>query len=161
MILKYGRGRVIFDSNLEAKTIIIRFRGNPFILHKFNTVKRTNTSSKGYIFFGKNIVSIIANLKDTIFRYYGYLKITKCTAVLSNGESVNVAIKTMNINLPELMSEFPEDISAFPNKLRQTYIFIRKFKGRQYKPSRTARTTARTSTVTTRTSSVTTRTGGY
>ena len=154
MILRYGKGKVIFDSNLEAKTIMLHFRGNPFIMHKFNTVKRTHTLGGGYIFFGKNVVSLTGNLKDDLLRYYGYLKITKCTAVLANDESVNVQIQTMGINLPELMSEYPEDISAFPQRLRYTYTFRKKYKGRQYKPSRA-------SGITTRTSRATTRTGGY
>ena len=133
MILRYGRGRATFDSNQEIISMTIRFRGNPFIMHKYNTAKRTHNTDMGYMFIGKGIVALTGSIVGEIFKYYGYMKILKCNATLSNGESVNVQVKAAGINLPELMSEYPEDISESPEKLRHTYTTLKKFKGRQYK----------------------------
>ena len=133
MILRYGRGRATFDSNQEIASMTIRFRGNPFITHKYNTAKRTHNADMGYIFIGRGVVLLTGKIDGEIFKYFGYMKVTKCKAALSNGETVNVQVKTAGINLPELMSEYPEDISESPEKLRHTYTVFKKFKGRQYK----------------------------
>jgi len=131
MILRYGRGKVIFDSQQDVLSLTLNFRGNPFIMHQYNTPKRTHDMSKGYFVKGKNILSFSGKIESDLCKYYGYFKITKCRVVLSNGESVNVQVKTMGINLPELMDEKPEDISESPEQLRHTYTVIKKYKGKQ------------------------------
>ena len=56
-----------------------------------------------------------------------------------------------------LMAEYPEDISNFPERMRKNYTHLKKYRGKQYKPSRITGT----SRATRRTSRATTRTGAY
>ena len=138
MILYYGRGKGTLSANQEIKSLIIRFRGNPFIMHYYNTVKKTHNPNMGHIFIKRGIVALTGSIEGEIFKYRGYMKVFTCQAGLSNGETVNIQVKPSGINYPELMDEKPEDISTKPEKLKHTYTYFGKFKGRQY--DRTRRT---------------------
>ena len=146
MKLLYGRGRVVISDNIGLMAVMINFRGNPYIFIDKN---------KGII-LRRNSVVVSDNIEDKIFRYFGYMKILNCSGILSNGEEVPIKVQTMGLHLPELMAEYPDDISNFPERMRKNYIHRKKYRGKQYKPSRITGTTR----TTTRTSRATTRTGG-
>lgn len=127
MNLSYGKGKAILDVNMDVISILITYKGNPFILYK-------RKNSKDSIDHQKNRITISGkDLKGDLFKYFGYLKIDKCVCVSSTFQSINVKVKTMNIHFPELMDQFPEDISAFPENLRQGYVMIKRYKGKQYR----------------------------
>ena len=134
MILRYGRGKVIFDSNQDISVLVIMFRGNPFIMRR--KAEKINIKRMSV---GKSAIILSGRINGLIFKYFGHLKITKCTGALISGERVNIKIKTAGINLPELMTEYPEDISISPEKLRHTYTAFRKFKGRRRRPRNIAK----------------------
>ena len=147
MKLLYGRGKVLISDNIGLMAVMINFRGNPYIFINKN---------KGII-LRRNSVIVSDNIENKLFNYFGYMKILNCSGILSNGEEVRIKVQTMGLHLPELMAEYPEDISNFPERMRKNYTHLKKYRGKQYKPSRITGT----SRATTRTSRATTRTGGY
>ena len=127
MNLKYGKGKVILDVNMDIYSAHITYRGNPYIIFKRKYDKHKLVHKKNNIFIsGKDI-------KGDLFKYFGYLRIVKCVCVSNTYKKLNINVKTMNIHFPELMDQYPEDISSFPEKLHQGYVMIKRFKGKQYK----------------------------
>ena len=126
MNLKYVKGKVILDVNMDIYSAHITYRGNPYILFKRKDNKHKLVHKKNNIFIsGKDI-------KGDLFKYFGYLRIVKCVCVSNTYKKLNINVKTMNIHFPELMDQYPEDISSFPERLRQGYVMIKRYKGRQY-----------------------------
>ena len=142
MKLRYGTGKIILDYNKPASVIVVRFRGNPYLKAEEGIV----------ISKVKNVITFTGQeIEGNFCKYFGYFKVLSCSV-----DGINLAVKTMNIHLSELIDEKSEDITTKSEELKNTYTHLRKFKGYQFSEKR-----GRASAVATTSGTATTTSGGY